>query len=110
MKKMILIAAAILALATAAFAATTFYVPTGYQYTDRLGIVYTPDSNGYITIPSSGASDAAGAGLVRVENLGSAGSVTCTKGVVTAVPVGLTQHGTVFACISTNKGVVTTRY
>jgi hypothetical protein len=101
-----------IAFAALSFAATTvtFSVPLGTQYIDRYGNTYVPDSSGYINVPSSGYEDAMKAGFTPVTNLGTAGGVTCTKGAVTAVPVGYSQHGSIFVCMSSNKGVTIGKY
>ena len=104
-----LIAAALLAVSTMAYSATatqTFALPAGtVSFTDRDGNVYTPDSNGYITLPANYVIDGFRAGFTHVDYYGSAGTVTCTKGTMYNTPVAHTGHGSVFACISTNKGV-----
>ena len=92
----------------------TMYYPGSatMTYIDQNGVTYVPDTYGYIYIPLSGEPAAVKAGFSPVFSYGaSSTSVTCTKGTMVTTP-GATgsQHGSVYACYSTNKAIYTGRY
>lgn len=113
MKKLALIISVIALFAGVAVATTTvtFFVPSGINaYVSKSGTYYYPDTYGYIYLPSSIANDAATAGMVPVRSFGATVSTTCTKGTVINTATAYSGHGTVYACYSTNAGVIVNKY
>jgi len=105
-----------IAFAYAVHAATTvtMYWPGSgtMTYYDATGVSYVPDTYGYIYVPLARVAEAQKAGFSPVYNYGaSSTSVTCTKGTMVTTP-GATgsQHGSIYACYSTNKAIYTGRY